>query len=175
MPPWQTPGRDGRRVAGRRGADVLRPGRAVSPGFAPHHQTSLPDRAEPGRRDPGTDALPPEVQRRLRAQIAFLGYTVNRDDFWSPERGFSANPNMTTPIAAFQTTAACMIPSHPLAKTWLRHGLAELKDNQLDNWSDANGGWLEAPHYAMVSYDYLVGCFLMARNAGLGDHLYDRG
>jgi hypothetical protein len=145
----------------------------LSPGFAPHHQTSLQTALNLADAILGADILPPEVQRRLRGQIAFLGYTVNRADFWSPERGFSANPNMTTTIAAFQTTAACMIPSHPLAKTWLRNGLAELKDNQLDHWSDANGGWLEAPHYAMVSYDYLVGCLLMVRNAGLGDHLYD--
>lgn len=48
----------------------------------------------------------------------------------------------------------------------------ELKD-QLDHWSDANGGWLEAPHYAMVSYDYLLGIFLMAHNAGLNENLYD--
>ena len=145
----------------------------LGPGFAPHHQTALLTALNLTDAVLGTDFLSPAVRRRLRAQIAFLGYTVDREDFWSPERGFSGNPNMTTTVAAFKTAVACMIPSHPMASTWLRHGMAELKDNQLDHWSDANGGWLEAPHYAMVSYDYLLGCFLMARNAGFGDHLLD--
>src|SRR5690606_17781589 len=53
------------------------------------------------------------------------------------------------------------------------NGLAELKERQLDVWSDAKGGWLEAPHYAMVSYDHLLGALLMAYNAGFNQHLYD--
>jgi hypothetical protein len=145
----------------------------LGPGFAPHHQTALLTALNLTDAVLGTDFLSPAVRRRLRAQIAFLGYTVDREDFWSPERGFSGNPNMTTTVAAFKTAVACLIPAHPMASTWLRHGMAELKDNQLDHWSDANGGWLEAPHYAMVSYDYLLACFLMARNAGFGDHLLD--
>jgi hypothetical protein len=145
----------------------------ISPGFAPHHQTSVMTALNLADAVLGSDALPPETRRRMRAQIAFVGYTVDREDFWSPQRGFSANPNMTTTVAAYKTAAACMVPSHPAAATWLRHGMAELKDNQLDTWSDANGGWLEAPHYAMVSYDYLAGCFLMAHNAGFGDFVHD--
>ena len=147
----------------------------VTQGFAPHHQTRvltsiiLAD-AVLGAAE---NVLSAALRRRMRAQIAFLGYTVNRADYWSPRRGFSANPNMTTTVAAYQCIAACAIPSHPRAKTWVRGALSELKDNQLDRWSDAAGGWLEAPHYAMVSYDYLVGCFLMARNARFADHLHD--
>ena len=146
----------------------------VTPGFAPHHQTRVLTSIILADTVLGDDVLSNELRRRVRAQIAFLGYTVSRDDYWSPGRGFSANPNMTTTVAAYQCAAACAVRSHPLARTWARTALAELKDNQLDRWSDADGGWLEAPHYAMVSYDYLVGCFLMARNAGFGDHLYDQ-
>ena len=151
----------------------LEQGELMGPGFAPHHQTVVIIAALLADAILGTDALKPALRRRARAQLAFLGYTVDRPDFWSPERGFSANPNMTTTVAAFKTILACTIPSHPLASTWARHGLAELKDHQLDHWSDAHGGWLEAPHYAMVSFDYLLGCFIMAHNAGFGDYLYD--
>jgi hypothetical protein len=119
------------------------------------------------------DQMTAELRERLRAQMAFLGYTVNRNDFWSPIRGFAANPNMTTRVASYRALLACMIPSHPQAATWMTNAMTELKDNQLDTWSDANGGWLEAPHYAMLSYDMLLGCFLMARNSGFNDFVFD--
>jgi hypothetical protein len=146
----------------------------VTLGFAPHHLVNktlpalnLADVALAG------DHLTPEQRIRLRAQIAFLAYTFNRDDFWSPERAFSANPNMTTTVAALRLATACLIPSHPQSKSWAQRALHELRDLELATWSDANGGWREAPHYAMVSYDYLLGCLLMAKNAGLGDAVFD--
>ena len=145
----------------------------VTLGFAPHHQTRILTAINLADTILASERLSPELRERLRAQLAFIGYTVNRSDYWSPERGFSANPNMTTTVAAYQTAVACIVPSHPMAAAWAGRGLEELKENQLDHWSDPGGGWLEAPHYAMVSYDYLVGCFIMARNAGFGDHLYD--
>src|ERR1051325_329877 len=118
------------------------------------------------------DAFTLEQRERIHAQMAFLGYVVNRPDYWSSERGFAGNPNMTTTVAALQTTIGCFLASHPLARTWAENGLKELK-NELDRWSDFNGGWLEAPHYAMASYDYLLGCFLMARNSGFDDCVFD--
>jgi hypothetical protein len=117
--------------------------------------------------------LSPELRQRLKAQIAFLGYTVNRPDYWSPARGFNANPNMTSTVATFQTLLGCMIVSHPAAQTWIGNGMRELKNNQLDTWGDENGGWLEAPHYAMTSYDHLLGSFIATRNAGINEYLYD--
>ena len=114
----------------------------------------------------------PELKRRLRAQLAFLGYTVTRPDFYSPARGYSANPNMTSTVAAFQVQIAGAIPSHPMSAEWIKGGLNELR-RELDQWSDENGGWLEAPHYAIVAYDYLLACELAAHHAGLSDDLYD--
>jgi hypothetical protein len=43
----------------------------------------------------------------------------------------------------------------------------------LTAWSDEDGGWVEAPHYAMVSFDHLIAGFMMAANAGFSDRLYD--
>jgi hypothetical protein len=144
----------------------------VTLGFAPHHlrgvtmALGLADTALADEKN----FLPGEIER-LKAQAAFLGYTISRADYWSPERGFAANPNMTTSARGYEVALACFIPSHPAARSWAEEGLDEMR-RQLDEWSDANGGWLEAPHYAMVSYDQILGAFLMARNAGFGNDVY---
>ena len=106
----------------------------------------------------------PEERAHLRSMLAFLGYTIARPEYWSPERGYRANPNMTTMVAGYQVAIGALLASHPCSKEWMKTGLAELK-NELDTWSDDNGGWLEAPHYAMVSYDFILGGFLMAYNS----------
>jgi hypothetical protein len=142
-------------------------------GFAPHQQTTLLSAVILADSVISSAHVSAELRQRMNAQIAFLAYTVNRTDYWSPERGFSANPNMTSAVAAYQTMLGCMIREHPMARTWVANGMRELKDNQLDRWSDSKGGWLEAPHYAMLSYDYLLGSFLAAYRAGFNDYLYD--
>ncbi len=141
-------------------------------GCAPHHQQIIGVAMLLADAILASDVIRPEERRRLLAQAAFLGYTADRPEFWSPERGFSANPNMTTSARGYLATAACFLPTHPRAKAWLKTGMADLR-HQLHDWSDANGGWLEAPHYAMVSFDQILGVFLMARNAGFGDELFD--
>ena len=141
-------------------------------GFAPHRQTQLITAVNLADMIWSATELSAALRNRLKAQIAFLRYVVNRDDYWSPPRGFFANPNMTTTVAAYRVMLGAMISSHPMAATWAHNGLGELK-RQLKEWSDNNGGWLEAPHYAMVSYDYLLGSFLAARNAGFGDDVFD--
>lgn len=145
----------------------------VTLGFAPHHQRMILTGVNLADVIWSSEHVSAELRERLKAQVAFLAYTVNREDYWSPERGFGANPNMTTTVAAFQAVLGCMIPAHPLARSWVSNGMRELKYNQLDRWSDDNGGWLEAPHYALVSYDHLLGAFLAAHNAGFNDYLYD--
>jgi len=145
----------------------------VAHGFAPHHQTRVLIALNVLDVALASEQVTPEMRERLLAQITFIGYTVNSDDYWSPESGFAANPNTTTTVAAYQSAIGCFLPTHPKAKEWVARGMKELKEVQLDTWSDANGGWLEAPHYAMVSFDSMLGCFLMAHNAGFNDYLFD--
>ena len=140
-------------------------------GAAPHHHQVIGSSVLLADAVMSSDALTPQQRERLLAQVAFIGYAINRPDFWSPIRGYAANPNMTTSVYGYRTTIACFIPTHPLAKEWIKEGFAELKD-QLDNWSDANGGWLEAPHYAMVSYDQILAVLRMTGNSGLSNDLY---
>ena len=88
----------------------------------------------------GVESLTPELRRQFLAKLAFLGYVVNSDDYWSPARGFDANPNMTTTVAQYQVALAALIPSHPMAKQWAARGLDTLLW-QFDAWSDEDGGW----------------------------------
>ena len=145
----------------------------VTLGFAPHHQQGVVTGLTMADAAMAGDALTPELRERILAQAAFLGYTESRPDNWDPQRGFAANPNMTTSNYGYRATVACFIPSHPWAPVWVKAASDELLD-QVNNWSDDNGGWLEAPHYAMVSYDQYLGSFLMMRNAGFGDYLYSK-
>jgi hypothetical protein len=145
----------------------------VTLGFAPHAQGRLLVTVNLCDAILGSPHLSPENRQRLLAQLAFLGYTVNRTDYWSPERGFSANPNMTTSVAAYRAMIAGLIREHPLARGWIEGALRELRDNQLAHWSDADGGWLEAPHYAMVSYDAILAVLRMAQLAGIDNSLFD--
>ena len=141
-------------------------------GAAPHHTQffgEVPLLADAVLSQPDLD---PQIRTRLLAQLAFLGYSIDRGDYWSTDRGYSANPNMTTSVYGYQVAIACELPTHPLAKTWITGAMKQLKD-QIDNWSDSDGGWLEAPHYAMVSYDQILGSFLMTYNAGFNNYLYE--
>lgn len=141
-------------------------------GSAPHHLQQLG--IIPLVVDSVLDSpeVTPEQRKKLLAQVAFCSYAVNRPDFWSEDRGFCANPNMTTSVLGYRVTLGSLIASHPQSKQWVNDALAGLK-SQLYNWSDENGGWLEAPHYAMVSYDAILGSAVIAHNSGLSDLAFD--
>jgi hypothetical protein len=141
-------------------------------GSAPHHLQNLGTAPLVVDAIQGSPYVTPELRKRLLAQIAFCSYAVNRPEFWSEERGYSANPNMTTSVLGYRVALGSEIASHPKAHEWVTDALAGLKA-QLDGWSDSNGGWLEAPHYAMVSYDAILGSALMAHNAGLSEMVFD--
>ena len=145
----------------------------VSFGFGPHYQSDVIRALTLADVALSATHLTPRERERIRAQAAFLAYTLVRKDNWDPERGFSANPNMTTMVHAYIVAAAAFIPSHPHAATWAKQSLDELL-RQLNEWSDENGGWLEAPHYALVAYDLILGAFIMARNSGFGDYVLPR-
>lgn len=142
-------------------------------GSTPHHRRELyyaVHLADFALADP---ALDPRVAARLRVQAAFLADTVSRSDFASPERGFAANPNIVSGVAATQGLLACLLSDHPKAGAWLDSSLKELHDTELLTWSDKDGGWLEAPHYGTLSVDFMLAVFLCARNAGFPQALAD--
>lgn len=141
------------------------------PGTAPHMQSLISTVINLVDPVLSTDAFTPERRKRVLAKLAFIGYILERPDYWSPERGYSGFANMTSVVALYRTGVACILPSHPKAKAWAQQGLGQLAW-QLTAWSDEDGGWVEAPHYAMVSFDHMLAGFTMAANAGLGDYFY---
>lgn len=144
----------------------------LTPGAAPHMQSMI--FTVVNLIDPvlGSEVYTPEARQKVLARLAFAGYVVSTPDYWSPERGYSGFANMTSVVAMYRTALGCMLPSHPQAKGWAEQGLNQLTW-QLTAWSDEDGGWVEAPHYAMVSFDHLIAGFIMAANAGFSDRLYD--
>ena len=140
-------------------------------GFAPHHRQQLATSLLFADAVMDGGHMAPKVRRRIEAQAAFLAYTLDREDFCSPVRGYAGLPNMTSSAYAYKATAACFIPTHPQAKAWIADALREMH-RQIEEWSDDNGGWLEAPHYAMVAYDAILGVFVMAHNASLSEDLF---
>jgi len=108
----------------------------------------------------------------MRAQLAFVGYRLESPDLCSPERGWSANPNMTAAWYSALGKLACLISSHPHAQRWFQRGYEEIR-LELDTWVGPGGGWLEAPHYMTVSLDGIVPMAIAARRCGFADFLYD--
>ena len=113
-----------------------------------------------------------EERAVMRAQLAFAAYQMASPDTQSPDRGWSANPNMTCAWYSCLGDIACLISSHPMAKEWFARAYREVR-LELDTWAGPNGGWLEAPHYAAVSIDFIVPLAIAARNTGMADFLYD--
>ena len=140
-------------------------------GAAPHHQVRMAVAANVADIMLGSPHITDEQQERILRLAAFLSYTTARPEYWSPERGFGANPNMTTIVNGYRTRLACLINDHPRAKNWASTALKELR-RQLHEWSDERGGWREAPHYAMVSYDEILSGLVMAERTGVNDWLW---
>lgn len=144
----------------------------LTPGAAPHMQSlifTVVNLIDPVL---GSEVYTPEARQKVLARLAFAGYVVSTPDYWSPERGYSGFANMTSVVAMYRTALGCMLPSHPAAKGWAEQGINQLTW-QLTAWSDEDGGWVEAPHYAMVSFDHLIAGFIMAANAGFSDNIFD--
>ncbi len=140
-------------------------------GAAPHHHSAITSGLHLADVVMGTPGVSDQVRREIRVQAAFLAYTLARPEYWSPERDYGGNPNMTTSVNGYRARLAAFIRDHPAAEEWFDEAYAELLD-QLRTWSDARGGWKEAPHYAMVSYDEILSLLLVAHRNGRNDHLY---
>lgn len=153
-------------------------GNIVSVGVAPHNfQKRFPTTLNLVDCILDSDLLTDKKRQRMLAQIAFVGYMLNNPAYWDSSRGFGAMfINMHTTVAATKTAIAGFLPDHPKCNEWMGIGLGYMKEALLDKWADKDGRWLgthvEAPHYAMCSYDDILGVLLMAHNVGLGDDIY---
>jgi len=115
---------------------LLQPGLPL--GVGPHFQQSIATPMAAADAALSYEKLAPEMRERILAQLAFLGYVFGSPNYWSPERGYRANPNMTTAVNGYKMMIGCLLPSHPKSKEWCHDALTELK-HQLNEWSDENG------------------------------------
>lgn len=116
----------------------------------------------------GTGQLTPEERKSLLSKLAFVAYQLADPDNYSPERRFSANPNMTSMMRSTLGVYACLLAGHPMSETWAQAAIAEY-EKELTNWVGPKGAWLENPHYQFASIPGIVAGSLALRNAGIRD------
>jgi len=148
-------------------------------GYAPHHHT--------GSIMPAVNILDAVYdsprfdqnrKQRFLAQLAFLGYILSSPEYFSLKRDYCRILyNLNGVVGDNLASVATAIPNHPESKEWCDYSMTILKDYLFDNWFDKDGGWngtrIEAPHYAMCSYDALLGTFIKMHNTGMNDFLFD--
>jgi hypothetical protein len=116
----------------------------------------------------GTDQLTPEQRRDLLSKLAFVAYQLADPDNYSPERRFSANPNMTSMMRSTLGVYACLLEGHPRSEEWAQAAIEEY-EKELTNWIGPRGAWLENPHYQFASIPGIFAGSLALRNAGIRD------
>jgi len=115
-----------------------------------------------------------DEKQRIRAQLAFLGYTLASPLVISPERGYTGNYNMTSVTRSALGVLACLIADHPQSRIWADTAIQQMSDG-LNEWAREQGGWIEAPHYASVALDSIFALSLALRRSGFADRewVYD--
>lgn len=121
-----------------------------------------------------TDLLTPDEKKLYRSQMALFGYRMADPMMWSIERGMhSGNPNMSISYTLTLGLTACLIPDHPMAKTWSDYATAWM-NKWLTDCVGPNGEWkLEGAGYSQVSLTPLIAYAVAARGAGFHDFLSD--
>ncbi len=142
-------------------------------GVAPHNwMTSGPLRGLMPLLDISPRLLTEREREVVRARMLFCAYTWSSRRFWWPEAGLHWLPNMTTIVKIPVGFVALTYPDHPRAQEWLEFTMTEV-ERQFEEWTGPDGGWIEAPHYAAVSLDYLAGIGYAMLNAGHPSPLHD--
>jgi len=110
----------------------------------------------------------------LRAQMAYYAYRLADPAVWSAERGYaSGNQNMTVTWEISRGLTACVIPNHPMAKTWYRKA-ERIMDYFLSHMVGPAGEWPEAmSHHGRTSIDMLLAFAIASTNSGLHDYVND--
>ncbi len=121
-----------------------------------------------------TDLITPQERTLYRSQLAYLAYNIADPSTWSMERGYlSGNPNMTVSYTLSLGVLACLIPDHPMAKTWTDYCNGWM-EQWLDNEVGPGGQWLpEGSHYGQVSVTPIIAYAVAAQRAGFHDFLTD--
>ena len=120
-----------------------------------------------------SDLITAKERPVLRAQMAYLGYTLADPATWSIERGYrSYNPNMSVAYVLSLGMVACLLPDHPKAREWVQPAI-----NRARLWlardMGPKGEWTESAHYSHVTASMLVAFAVAARRAGFCDLIHE--
>ncbi|MHB9133014.1 MAG: hypothetical protein ACYDBB_18255 [Armatimonadota bacterium] len=120
------------------------------------------------------DPIVPEAEKDyLRAQMAYLGYKLADPATWSCERGYrSYNLNMSVANVLNLGMLASGIPTHPMAKEWVKPALAMI-DDILKEIGPAGEFPESVTNYAGVTTSSLLAFAIAAKNAGFHDYVND--
>ncbi len=120
----------------------------------------------------GAGDLTDSERRRVRAQIAFLGYTLNSPYTWDIDRAYTGDVNnMHISYMCNLGLVACALRNHPMAEKWAAKAVRWV-NIRLEEGVGNNGVWLrENTHYAAVSLSSILGFAIAAQNAGFHDFL----
>jgi hypothetical protein len=98
----------------------------------------------------GTGVLTSEQEASLRARMAFMAYVLNWRGYWAPEKGYAANPNMSSFTYDGVGLLGLLLLDHPESQTWINACTTQL-DRELENWVSADGAWIESIHYTLAA------------------------
>ncbi|MHB9023008.1 MAG: hypothetical protein ACYC7E_02375 [Armatimonadota bacterium] len=120
------------------------------------------------------DPIVPEGEKAyLRALMAYLGYKLADPATWSCERGYrSYNLNMSVANVLNLGMLASAIPTHPMAKAWVKPALA-MTEAMLQE-AGPEGEWGESiTNYTGVTVSSILAFAIAAKNAGFHDYVND--
>ncbi len=105
--------------------------------------------------------------------LAMLAYVFSDPNYWPGPRyrWRIGNPNFNTDMYNVVLQIGLVMPDHPHAKRWVRHGVRELKTN-VDRDSFPGGAWAESLSYSGFFF-HIVDYARMLRQAGAASPFRD--
>lgn len=117
----------------------------------------------------GTGTLTAEQETAVRAKIAFMAYVLNWRGYWAPEKGYAANPNMSSFAYDGVGLIGLLLADHPDAATWIGACTTQL-DREMDNWTSEDGAWIESIHYTLAAWNEHTMTMAALKHAGIKDY-----
>ncbi|MCX5662100.1 MAG: hypothetical protein NTW19_20680 [Planctomycetota bacterium] len=117
----------------------------------------------------GSGTMTPEQEASLRAKMAFMAYVLNWRGYWAPEKGYAANPNMSSFCYDGVGLLGMVLADHPESKNWINACTTQL-DRELDQWASPDGAWLESIHYTLAAWNEHSMSMAALKHLGIKDY-----
>ncbi len=117
----------------------------------------------------GAGSLTPAEAVALRAKLAFMAYTLNWRGYWAPEKGYAANPNMSSFTYDGVGLLGLVLTDHPESPAWVKACTTQL-DREMSNWTSEDGAWLESIHYTLAAWNEHTMSMGALKHMGIKDY-----